>query len=317
MEGVENSMNELEIDSKIIEQKKKLALLINSFAHKDGFTSTAIPSLDLIRASDIKEPLHNIYEPSLCIIAQGEKLVLLGEETYKYDSNSYLVASVQLPITGRILHASKECPFLCARLSFSSDQILDIIKEVNKDLSEKSDSVRGMLVSKTSTQLLDAVIRLVNLLNTPNDIPVLAPLFIHEILYRILQDNQGYLIKQFVNKGSNAQSIAKVIKYINDDISKPLRIDDLAEIVNMSPSSLHHHFKKVTAMSPLQYQKQIRLQEARRLLLSEIAEAAEVAFKVGYESPSQFSREYARMFGLPPISDVKNLRQSLTVDFYY
>ncbi|MFW2487474.1 AraC family transcriptional regulator N-terminal domain-containing protein [Clostridium chromiireducens] len=290
---------------------------MNSFAHKDGFTSTAIPSLDLIRASDIKEPLHNIYEPSLCIIAQGEKLVLLGEETYKYDSNSYLVASVQLPITGRILHASKECPFLCARLSFSSDQILDIIKEVNKDLSEKSDSVRGMLVSKTSTQLLDAVIRLVNLLNTPNDIPVLAPLFIHEILYRILQDNQGYLIKQFVNKGSNAQSIAKVIKYINDDISKQLRIDDLAEIVNMSPSSLHHHFKKVTAMSPLQYQKQIRLQEARRPLLSEIAEAAEVAFKVGYESPSQFSREYARMFGLPPISDVKNLRQSLTVDFYY
>ncbi len=170
------------------------------------------------------------------------------------------------------------------------------------------DSRRGLLVNKTNSLLLDAVLRLVRLLDTPQDIPVLSPLIIREILYRILQDEQGDLISQFAIIGSHAQGIAKAIRLISQDFSKPLRIEELAKEVNMSSSALHNQFKKVTAMSPLQYQKLIRLQEARRLLLSETSEAATVGFQVGYESPSQFSREYARMFGLPPISDVKRLR---------
>lgn len=293
-------------------QQRELAQLIEKFASKDGFNATAIPSLELIRASSESEQLHGIYEPSLCIIAQGSKVVLLGTETYRYDPNSYLVASIKLPITGKILEATPQLPYLCAKLSFSSNQILDIIKESNELDDEKKSLGRGLLVNKTNSLLLDAVLRLVNLLNTPKDIPILAPLYIHEILYRILQDNQGYLVSQFIRVGSNAQSIANVIRFINDNISKPLRIDDLAKSVNMSSSSLHHHFKEIAAMSPLQYQKQIRLQEARRLLLSEIPEAAEAGFQVGYESPSQFSREYARMFGLPPIHDIKRLRNSFS-----
>lgn len=299
----------------LINQRKQLALLVERFTDRDGLQSTAIPSLDFIRASSISEPLHSLYAPSLCIIVQGAKMVILGKESYKYDTNSYLVASVHLPIIGKIIEATPDMPYLSIRLSFSSDQILDIIKESQQVSSKKSDLKRGLIVTKTNLTLLDTLLRLVSLLETPNDIPILAPLFIREILYRVLQDEHGYIVKQFAVIGSHAQSISKAINVINCNFAKPLRIDELAKKINMSPSSLHHHFKKVTAMSPLQYQKQVRLQEARRLLLSETLDAADAGFKVGYESPSQFSREYARMFGLPPISDIKRLRDSIYINF--
>ncbi|MDF2503511.1 AraC family transcriptional regulator [Clostridium sp.] len=299
----------------LINQRKQLALLVERFTDRDGLQSTAIPSLDFIRASSISEPLHSLYAPSLCIIVQGAKMVILGKENYKYDTNSYLVASVHLPIIGKIIEATPDMPYLSIRLSFSSDQILDIIKESQQVSSKKSDLKRGLIVTKTNLTLLDTLLRLVSLLETPNDIPILAPLFIREILYRVLQDEHGYIVKQFAVIGSHAQSISKAINVINCNFAKPLRIDELAKKINMSPSSLHHHFKKVTAMSPLQYQKQVRLQEARRLLLSETLDAADAGFKVGYESPSQFSREYARMFGLPPISDIKRLRDSIYINF--
>lgn len=300
----------------ISEYQKELALLINRLTNSDGTHTTAIPSLRLIRASNVSEPLHSIYEPSLCVIAQGSKIVMLAHESYQYDSTSYLVASVHLPISGQIIQATQQKPYLCAQLSFSTDEILDIVKESNQAWNEKFDSGRGILVNRSNPLLLDALLRLVRLLDTPQDISVLAPLIIREILYRILQSEQGALVKQFAMIGSHAQCIAKVIHLINRDFSKTLRIEELAKEVNMSTSSLHNHFKRVTAMSPLQYQKLIRLQEARRLLLSEISEAADAGFQVGYESPSQFSREYARMFGLPPISDVKRLRDSLSVSTY-
>lgn len=299
-------------DQNFLEHQNELASLINSHAKSDGTHTTAIPFLRLIRASNVSEPLHSIYDPSLCLIAQGSKAVMLGNESYQYDSSSYLVASVRLPVSGQIIQATPQEPYLCAQLNFSTDEILDIIKDSNQAWSNRIDSGRGLLVGETNFTLLDAVLRLVRLLDTPNDIPILAPLIIREVLYRILQGEQGYLIKQFAMIGSHAQCIAKVIQLIQRDFSKPLRIEELAKFVNMSTSSLHNQFKKVTAMSPLQYQKLIRLQEARRLLLSGSPEAASVGFQVGYESPSQFSREYARMFGLPPISDIKHIRDSLS-----
>lgn len=299
-------------NNKITEYQKELVLLINRLVNSDGIHSTAIPSLRLIRASNVSEPLHSIYEPSLLVIAQGSKIVTLADESYQYDPASYLVASVHLPISGRIIQATQQEPYLCVQLSFSTDQILDIIKESDQAWSRKMDSGRGLVVNKTNSDLLNAVLRLVGLLDTPRDIPAISPLIVREILYRILQDKQGNLIKQFAMIGSHAHCIAKVIQMINNDFPKPLRIEELAKKVNMSTSSLHTQFKKVTAMSPLQYQKLIRLQEARRLLLAESSEAANVGFQVGYESPSQFSREYARMFGLPPISDIKRLRDSLS-----
>jgi len=298
-------------DDEIIQKQKELAFIIDRY--REGTHATAIPSLKFIRSNGESHPIYSIYNPSLCIVAQGSKLIMLGQESYRYDPASYLVASVHLPITGQIIQATPEHPYLSLQLDFSTDQIVDMIKEFKSEGNHKEGSRRGLVVSKTSPSLLEAVLRLVRLLDTPQDIPALAPLIIREILYRILQDEQGAAILQFAVAGSNAQRIAKVIHLINRDFAKPLRIDELAKAASMSASSLHAHFKEVTAMSPLQYQKQVRLQEARRLLLSDIPEAANAGFQVGYDSPSQFSREYARMFGQPPLSDIKRLRASLSL----
>ncbi|KYG28221.1 AraC family transcriptional regulator [Alkalihalobacillus trypoxylicola] len=292
--------------------QKELIYLLKQHAQSDGTHNTSIPSLRIIRASTLSEPVHSVFEPSLCLIAQGSKIVMLSEECYRYDSSSYLAASVHLPVSGQIVEALPEKPYLCVQISFSAAQILDIIKDSDHMWASRRESKRGILVNKTNLPLYEAIVRLIRLLETPKDITVLSPLIIREILYRILQDDEGERIIQFALLGSHAQRIAKAIHLIHDDFSKPLRIQKLAKEVSMSVSALHNQFKKVTAMSPLQYQKSIRLQEARRLLFAENKEAADVAFQIGYESPSQFSREYARMFGLPPISDVNKLRSSLS-----
>lgn len=306
---------QLEKDNDIFRQQQELAHLIEHLTPGDGIHSTAIPSLELIRASEVSHPIYSIHQPALCIVAQGSKLVILGQESYTYDQSQYLVASVNLPISGQVIQATADHPYLCFRLDFDSGQIFDLIQNM-ASLQPKPDTStrRGLFVSSTKSMLLEAVIRLVRLLDTPDDIPVLAPLFIREILYRIIQDEHGHSIKQFAIQNSHAMHIAEVIEVIQSDYAKPLRIEQLAAMINMSSSSLHHHFKAITSMSPLQFQKQIRLQEARRMLLAGSTDAADAAFQVGYESPSQFSREYARMYGLPPKSDIKRLRHTLKID---
>ncbi|MGW9530478.1 AraC family transcriptional regulator N-terminal domain-containing protein [Paenibacillus terrae] len=291
-----------------MEKQAKLTRLIEQFSNQDGVQSTAIPSLHFVRSSVTTVPIYQVHKPALCIVAQGRKVVMLAEESYHYGTSDYLVVSVDLPISGQVIQASAKAPYLCLRLDFDPHQVLDLIKESNFSTSPVGDSRRGLYVSQTNLTLLDAVVRLVRLLEKPQDVPVLAPLVIREILYRILQGNQGESLKQLVMTGSHSNRIAEVIQRIKQDYDNPLRIEELAKLANMSASSLHRHFKEVTAMSPLQYQKQLRLQEARHLLLSESVDAADVGFQVGYESPSQFSREYARLFGLPPISDIKRLR---------
>lgn len=293
-------------------QQNKLAAIIERHTRTDGTHSTAIPSLFLIRASELSEPVYTLFEPALCIIAQGAKLINLEQTNYRYDSASYLVTSLQLPIVGQVIQATPQCPYLSMQLCFSSDQILDIIKEFDPVKKAAPKNARqGVAVNRVSSQLLDAALRLVSLLDTPQDIHILAPLIIKELLYRILQDDQGAIVKQFVMSGSKAWRIAEIIEVISRNYTKPLNVGDLASQANMSVSSLHYYFKEFTAMSPLQYQKKLRLQEARRLLLSSALDAADVAYRIGYESPSQFSREYARMFGLPPISDITKLQQTL------
>jgi AraC-like DNA-binding protein len=236
---------------------------------------------------------------------------MLGPESYRYDPNSYLVASVHLPITGQIVEAAPEAPYLSLQLQFDMDQILEVMEASVTAGSSKPRSGRGLYINQMGDTLNDAVLRLVRLLDTPDDIPVLAPYAIREIVYRVLQDEQGAALKEFALIGSHAQRIAKVIKRMNRDFTLSLRIEELAGEAGMSPSSLHHYFKEVTAMSPIQYQKQLRLQEARRLLLAESMDAAEAAFQVGYESPSHFSREYARMYGHPPLQDIRRFRDEL------
>ncbi|KKD55107.1 MULTISPECIES: AraC family transcriptional regulator [Paenibacillus] len=301
-------MKATEIESSTTEKQAELTSLIEQFTSHDGVHATDIPSLHFVRSSTTTVPIYQVHEPALCIVAQGKKVVILAEESYYYGTSDYLVVSVDLPISGQVIQASAEAPYLCFRLNFDPYQVLDLIKESTFPTTSIPDSRRGLYVSQTNSLLLDAVVRLVRLLERPQDIPVLAPLVIREILYRILQGKQGESLKQLVMTGSHSNRIAEVIKRIKQDYDKPLRIDELSQLANMSPSSLHRHFKEVTAMSPMQYQKQLRLQEARRLLLSESADAADVGFQVGYESPSQFSREYARLFGLPPIRDIKRLR---------
>ena len=297
-------------DNQVLEHQSELARYMERYCQEDGVHSTAISSLHFIRASHKSAPIHSIHEPALCIVVQGKKLVMLSQDRYLYDPAHYLVVSVDLPISGEIIQADTESPYLCLRLDFTPKQIFDILMESDAANGKEEETHRGLFVSEMNASLLDAVLRLVRLLDTRDDVSLLAPLVIREILYRILQDEQGGSVKQIAMIGSHAQRITQVIHLIKQDFDKPLRIEELAGIVNMSSSSLHHHFKQVTGSSPIQYQKQLRLQEARRLMFSKSADAADAGFHVGYESPSQFSREYARMFGLPPKRDIKRLRES-------
>jgi len=278
---------------------------LNQLLQTDGLHITEIPSLHMMRATATSEPIHSMYAPSLCFIVQGAKSAALGQEIYHYNPTTYLVTSVHLPIKSEITQASLEVPFIGLHLEFTPDQILDILQHTDLAWPEESEPGSGIFVGKTNSQLLDALLRLVKLFDQPAEIPILAPLITREILFRVLQGEQGHLVKQFAVIGSQAHAIAKAIQLIHRDYSKPLRVEELAKEVNMAASSFHKHFKQVTALSPLQYQKRIRLQEARHLMISEKMGAADAAFQVGYESPSQFSREYARLYGLPPKSDLK------------
>lgn len=293
----------------LYKQRVELAKIIEHFTEQDGTYTTEIPSLFFSRYSNDTGPHYGVYKPSFCIVVQGMKEVLLAQERFQYGPANYLVASVNLPITAQVTEASSEVPYLALKLEFTPSEILEVLREFQMGVEKKENAKRGMYVSKIEPSLLDAVTRLARLLESPKDIKVLAPLIVKEIIYRVLQGDYGGMLKQIAIEGSSANQISDVIKHIMNNYEKAFKIEELAEIANMSVSSLHRHFKEITAMSPIQFQKQLRLQEARSLLLSESADAADVAFRVGYESPSQFSREYSRMFGLPPKEDIKSLRE--------
>jgi AraC-like DNA-binding protein len=275
----------------------------------NGFHQTDVDQLEFGRETSVATRLHGVSEPMLGIVVQGKKEALLGEESYRYGAAQYLVISVDFPISGFIIEATPQQPYLGFKLNLDPSQLCDIITNQTKlNTSKKENSVRGFFVSNADTPLLDCALRLTKLLDTPQDIPMLAPMIIREIYYRLLTGEQGQAVRQIATSGSNMQRIAEVIQLIKVDFTQSMRIEELAGQANMSPSSFHHHFKKVTSMSPLQYQKQLRLLEARRLMLAENSNADNAAHQVGYESPSQFSREYSRMFGASPIKDIERLR---------
>lgn len=298
------------MSEKTYKQHYELANLIECFSKQDGVHPTTIPSLFLIRESIITEPISRINEPSFCMILQGGKEVLLGEERFLYGPGHYIVASVDLPVTGQVIKASTECPYLALKLEFTPSQVLEVLNETDIQFGQGKNTKRAMFVSEVEPSLLDAVLRLASLLENQKHIPILGLLYKKEIIYWILQGPHGEALEQMVLDGSNASRIREVIEYIISNYEKPFRIEELAEIANMSVSSIHRHFKEVTAMSPIQFQKQLRLQEARRLLLADSTDVADVAFRVGYESQSQFSREYSRMFGSPPKVDIKRMREN-------
>jgi AraC-like DNA-binding protein len=284
---------------------------IERIAVQDGTIVTAYPALSFIRSSDISAPVPAVYKPSLCVIAQGAKRVMLGPESYCYNHGSYLAASVHLPITGQVIEASPETPYLSLQLQFDMDQILDVIQQSNVTENTGQEPPRALVISRMSDPLHEAVMHLIRLLDTPDDLPVLAPYAVREILYRMLQTEQGDSIRQFALLGSRAHQIAHVIEGMNLHYAEPMRVEKLAQAAGMSKSSFFACFKEVTAMTPLQYQKRLRLTEARKILLATTSDATSVAYQVGYESATQFNREYARLFGQPPIRDVHRFRETI------
>ncbi|MBD3885739.1 AraC family transcriptional regulator [Phormidium tenue FACHB-886] len=293
-----------------IDACQKLAELVNRHTNGrgNGIHSTAIAQLELMRESVAPTALRAVYEPTLCIILQGKKETLLGQETYHYGAAQYIVVTVDLPLSGNIVEATPDKPYLCFKLSLDATQLWHIIDQLQRTPDQKESSVRGLFVSDANAPLIDCATRLTRLLDTPEDIPFLAPMMIREIYYRLLMGDQSEAVWQIATSGSYMQRIAAVIKQIKAEFAKPLSMDDLAKQASMSSASFHRHFKAVTSMSPLQYQKQLRLLEARRLMLAEDVDATHAAYQVGYESPSQFNREYSRMFGAPPKKDVDRLR---------
>jgi AraC-like DNA-binding protein len=292
----------------------KLASAIERQTTTDGAYNTALPALRLSRFSASTDLVAVVYEPSLCLVAQGAKEVLLGGETYRLDSAQSLLVSVDLPVAARVVEASPELPYLAVRIALDSAVVGELLAELRGLTPSGSPGLplgapaRGLAVTPVEPPLLDAVARLAALLDSPQDIEPLAPLVLREVAYRLLTGPQGLRLRQIASAGAPAQRIARAIRWLKDHFADPLRIESLAKQVRMSPSAFHLHFKGVTALSPLQYQKRLRLQEARRLMLGEGLDAAGAGFRVGYESPSQFSREYRRMFGAPPRQDVAALK---------
>jgi AraC-like DNA-binding protein len=295
-------------------QLRELADLIDRHTVVDGIHPTAISALELYRNATAGTSLCRINEPMFALVVQGKKVALLGEETHRYEAGQYLVISVDLPLNGFVTEATPALPYLGFRLNLDPRQLSDLLSQTTPDglrptVGHRQEApVRGLFVNNADAPLLDCALRLTRLLDTPQDLPMLAPMVIREIHYRLLVGEQGEAVRQIATSGSNMQRIAQVLQYLKTDFARSLRIEDLAERAKMSPSSFHAHFKTVTAMSPLQYQKQLRLLEARQLMLTESVNALMAADLVGYESPSQFNREYARMFGAPPIRDVTSLR---------
>jgi len=289
--------------------REELAERIARAVPEEG-TIEPLQGLHLYRYTHPMDPLHGVSTPCFCVIAQGSKEVLLGESRYCYDPAHYCLSTVELPIVSRVIEASAERPYLSLRLDLDPALVSSVMVEAGHLPSGNRGDVRAIDVRPLDANLLDAAVRLVRLLDSPAEVRVLQPLITREIVYRLLMGEQGNRLRHLALRGGQSESIAAAIERLRREFHQPLRIESIARQVGMSVSGFHHHFKAVTAMSPLQFQKQLRLQEARRLMLGEHLDAASAGLRVGYEDASQFSREYKRLFGQPPMRDVERLREA-------
>lgn len=282
-----------------------LPLLAARYARRPGMHPTPLPGLHIIRADEPMPRLYVVHKPSLCFIAQGAKEVTVGDRVLRYATNEFLYSTVELPMTGEIVRATSAKPYLCLVLAIEPSLVFDLVTASETVERRAGTPPREAVFVGRSESMTDAFGRLLACLRTPVDTNVLAPSVVREITYHLLRGPYGDVVRDLGIADSQTQRIAAVIERLKADYAKPLRTAELARIAGMSESSLHAHFKKVTTLSPLQYQKHLRLYEARRLLLGETSSAADAGFRVGYQSASQFSREYARYFGQPPITDTK------------
>ncbi|TOQ72813.1 AraC family transcriptional regulator [Vibrio parahaemolyticus] len=290
---------------------QKLVKLIDRWTGDANQYDTPISGLRFSRWTTPTPPTSYTHNPSICLIAQGRKRVLLGEESFIYDANHFLISSVDLPIIANIIEASEEQPYLGLIVELDLTEISQLIIDSELAFTQSKEAPKGIAVGELSESLLDAFVRFAELLDEGQNIKILAPIIKREIFYRLLMSEQGTRLHQIVTAGSHSHQIAKAIDWLKNNFVKPLSVGDLASYTGMSKSSFYTHFRSMTSMTPLQFQKKLRLSEARRLMLTENLDAMAATFKVGYESPSQFSREYSRLFGAPPSKDIKSLRENL------
>ena len=293
-----------------VDTRSDLLNLARRYCREAGVFSTPLPGFKVVRRDATSEALVGRYAALVCLVLQGEKKVWSGKRVFRYDPENYLVSCVDVPATFQVTKATPQEPYIGLTLELQPSLIYHILHESTVSQIREEDSAGGFYVEKVTADLAGAFARLLRSLENTNELKILAPSIVQEIHYRLMSSRYGTKIRQLGVVGSRSQRIGKVVEHLQKDYAVPLRVTELARMANMSPSAFHLHFRQVTNMSPLQYQKQIRLQEARRMLSVEPMDAASVAFKVGYESPSQFSREYRRVFGQPPMRDVEGLRRS-------
>jgi AraC-like DNA-binding protein len=288
----------------------ELAALITRFTADagDGLHGTALRGVLLTRITDAQPRVHGLSNPCVGLIAQGRKRVVLGEEVYEYGRGRFIAGAIDLPLSSQVIDASPARPFLALKFDLDPRDVAALLLEVPALVPAEAAPARGIFVSRTDVEIAEAFVRLLRLLDAPEDIPALEAGARREVLYRILRSDGGARLRELAGLPGRSPRIARAIQWLRENYRRPLRVDDLAALANMSTSSFHEHFRAMTAMSPLQFQKQLRLQEARQLLMSEALDAATAGHRVGYESPSQFSREYSRLFGVPPATDMKRLR---------
>jgi len=296
-----------------IEMRKELARKIAARAQLLGENPTAVSGLALYRREQTTPCFHATYEPSLSVFVQGKKRVNLGGTEYLCDGSSFLLSSIDVPAVGQIVEASKKVPLLSMFLRLDMPTVREVISREDLPDSPSSVQSRGIAVGETTVGLLDACARLIDLLDTPEDVPFLSHLIQREIVYRILRTPQGERLRSIATTGDLSHRTARAIAWLKENYARPLRMEELADVARMGVSTLHHQFRGLTAMSPLQYQKQLRLQTARQRMLMDGIDATSAAYEVGYESVSQFNREYSRFFGQPPMRDVKALRDGKVV----
>ncbi len=272
-------------------------------------TETGIPRVAMVKGDIPEHSLSAVYEPMINLILTGAKTIGVGDRTFRYDPATYFVMSVDLPAAGRV-HASEAGePYLAVSLTLNRSIVANLITDLPKPAA-RQDSKGGFAVAPVTPELLDAWVRMLRLMDRPQEIAALAPVYEREILYRVLQGPLGGMLRDIVTPETGLSRTHLAVQWIRENFDKPLRVEALAEMAALSASAFHRHFKSVTALSPLQYQKQVRLLQARALLMAGDGNATAIAFTVGYESPNQFSREYARQFGLPPSRDIIRLRQA-------
>jgi AraC-like DNA-binding protein len=289
------------------ELREKLARKIASFVGEKENRITEVPGVSLHRRTAPTPPCRTIYHTGVIVVAQGRKQVNLGRNSFVYDPSRYLVTSVDLPIVSWVAEATEAAPCLVLSLKLDMSMVREVLGREKIHFAEAAPESPAMSTGETTPEFLGACCRLVDLLDSPLDIPFLSGLIQREIIYRILRGPEGARLRAVATLGDQSHRTAKAVAWITANYAKPLRVEELALIASMGVSTLHHHFRMLTSMSPLQYQKQLRLQAARSLMLNSGLDAAGAAFEVGYESPTQFNREYSRLFGQPPIRDVRAL----------